>query len=173
MLESIGLNVIAFEPDSFALARALTAADSQLPQMVIDVGNRATDLVVVASGAPRLIRSIQTGSESIVRTAAQNLNVYDKQAEQFVFKFGLGKDKLEGRVYEAVIGTVDVLTAEIEKSIKFFQTRYPDIDMGSYPFYRAGRFGTQAVRELSRYQAFRLRALRAEETVVGGQRHPE
>lgn len=124
MLESIGLNVIAFEPDSFALARALVPHESQLPQLVLDIGNKTTDLVVVAGGAPRLIRSIQTGSETIIRTAAQNLNVDDRQAEQFVFKFGLGKDKLEGRVYEAIIGTIEVLTSEIEKSIKFFNTRY-------------------------------------------------
>jgi type IV pilus assembly protein PilM len=153
MLEGIGLNVIAFEPDGFALARALVPHDSQLPQMVIDVGFKATDLVIVAAGAPRLIRSILTGSEAIVRTASQNLNVDDRQAEQFVFKFGLGKDKLEGRVYEAIIGTVDILTAEIEKSIKFFQARYPEAKLDrivvtgaasaipEFPVYLANKFG--------------------------------
>jgi type IV pilus assembly protein PilM len=152
MLEAIGLNVIAFEPDSFALARSLIPHDSQLPQMVIDMGSRATDLVVVAGGAPRLVRSIQTGSETLVRTGAQNLNVDDKQAEQFIFKFGLGRDKLEGRVYEAIIGTIDVLTAEIEKSIKFYQTRYPESRLDrivvtgaasaipEYPVYLANKF---------------------------------
>lgn len=126
MLEGIGLNVIAFEPDSFALARALVPAESQLPQLVLDIGNKTTDLVIVAGGAPRLIRSIPTGSETIIRSAAQNLNVDDRQAEQFIFKFGLGKDKLEGRVYEAIIGTIEILTTEIEKSIKFFHTRYTE-----------------------------------------------
>lgn len=153
MLESIGLNVIAFEPDSFALARSLISSDSQTPQMIIDMGSRATDLVIVAGGAPRLVRSIQTGSEALVRTAAQNLNIDDKQAEQFVFKFGLGKDKLEGRVYDAVIGTIDVLTSEIEKSIKFFHARYPESKLDrivvtgatsvipEFPVYLANKFG--------------------------------
>lgn len=126
MLEGIGLNCIAFEPDSFALARSLIPHDSQVPQMVIDMGNKATDLVVVAGGAPRLVRSIQIGSETLIRTGAQNLNVDDKQAEQFIFKFGLGRDKLEGRVYEAIINTIDILIAEIEKSIKFYASRYPE-----------------------------------------------
>lgn len=126
LLESIGLNVIAFEADSFALARSLVSLDGHSPQMIIDMGNRATDLIIVSEGAPRLIRSIQTGSEALIRTGAQNLNIDDKQAEQFIFKFGLGKDKLEGRVYDAIIGTVDVLSAELEKSIKFFNARYTD-----------------------------------------------
>jgi type IV pilus assembly protein PilM len=124
MLESIGLNVIAFEPDNLAIARALLAPDVALPQMVLDIGNKSTDLVITMQGSPRLTRAIPSGVEAIVRSAAQNLNIDDKQAEQFVFKFGLGKDKLEGQIYQAIIGTVDLLTSEIDKSIKFFQTRY-------------------------------------------------
>lgn len=123
LLESIGLNVVAFEPDNLAMARALAVPDST-PQLLLDVGHRSTDLVVVMNGAPRLTRSIPTGVEAIVRSAVQNLNVDDKQAEQFVFKFGLSKDKLEGQVYQAITGTVDLLVTEVEKSIKFFQTRY-------------------------------------------------
>jgi len=126
MLESIGLNVIAFEPDNLALARALVAPGTAAPQMVIDVGNKTTDMVVTFNDAPRLTRSIPTGTEAVIRSAMQNLNIEQKQAEQFVFKFGLSKDKLEGQVYQAIINTVELLTGEIEKSIKFFQARYPD-----------------------------------------------
>jgi type IV pilus assembly protein PilM len=123
ILESIGLNVIAFEPDNLAMARALATPDSS-PQLIIDVGRRSTDLVVVMGGVAHLTRSIPTGVEAIVRAATQNLNVDEKQAEQFVFKFGLNADKLEGQVLHAISGTVDLVTVEIEKSIKFFQTRY-------------------------------------------------
>lgn len=126
MLESIGLNVIAFEPDSLALARALTAPDSVLPTMVVDVGSKTTDIVITMNGAPRLIRSLPTGTDAIMRSALQNLNIDEKQAQQFVFKFGLGKDKLEGQIYNAIIGTVDLLVSDVEKSIKFFLSRYPN-----------------------------------------------
>lgn len=124
MLESIGLNVIAFEPDNLALARAMGGADTQAPQVIIDVGFKGTDLVILADGNPKLTRSIPTGMEAIYRSALQNLNVDEKQAEQFVTKFGLSQDKLEGQVYQAIIGTVDVLVGEVEKSVKFFETRY-------------------------------------------------
>lgn len=123
MLESVGLNVVAFEPDNLAMARALAINDTT-PQLLLDVGHRSTDLVVVMNGVPHLTRSIPTGVEAIVRSAIQNLNIDDKQAEQFVFKFGLSKDKLEGQVFQAISGTVDLLVGDIEKSIKFFETRY-------------------------------------------------
>lgn len=123
ILEAIGLNVIAFEPDNLAMARALAVPDN-IPQLLLDVGRNSTDLVIMMGGLPHLTRSIPTGVEAIVKAATQNLNIDQKQAEQFVFKFGLSKDKLEGQVFQAVGGTVDILTNEIEKSIKFFETRY-------------------------------------------------
>lgn len=126
LLESIGLNVIAFEPDGLALPRAVIAQGTTMPQLVIDMGNISTDLVIAIGDAPRLVRSIPTGSEAIVRSAQQNLGIDEKQAQQFVFKFGVSKDKLEGQVYQAIVSTVDILVAEIDKSIKFFQARYPD-----------------------------------------------
>lgn len=155
MLESIGLEVIAFEPDNLALARAMVAQDNGQPQMVLDIGSKSTDLVVTMNGAPRLTRSIPTGAEAIIRAAAQNLNIDDKQARQFVFKFGLGQDKLEGRIYDAIIGTIDILTGEIDKSIKFFQTRYADTRISrmivtggasalpEFPLYLANKFGLE------------------------------
>ncbi len=127
MLESIGLNVIAFEPDSLALTRALTPANTVTAQMILDIGNEATDLIMTLFGMPRLIRSIPTGSSALIRAAIQNLNIDETQAKQFVFKFGLAEDKLEGQVYKAIIGTVDSLIGEVDKSIKFFTTRYSGV----------------------------------------------
>lgn len=155
MLESIGLNVIAFEPDNLALARALTMRNSSVPLMILDIGNKNTDLVITVNDVPRLTRSIPTGSEAIIRAAAQNLNVDETQAEQFVFKFGLGRDKLEGRVFDAISGTVDLLASDIEKSIQFFSTRYTDLgvariivtgaasSMPEFPVYLANKFGIE------------------------------
>jgi type IV pilus assembly protein PilM len=124
-LESIGLNVIAFEPDNLALVRSIIAPETTQPQMVLDIGYKNTDLVITMEGFPRLTRAIPTGTEALIRTAAQNLNIDEAQAEQFIFKFGLSREKLEGQVFHAISGTVDLLIAEVEKSIKFFQARYP------------------------------------------------
>lgn len=152
MLESIGLNVIAFEPDNLALARALSSPDS-LPQLIIDLGHRSTDLVIVMGGVPHLTRSVPTGVEAIVKSAAQNLNIDDKQSQQFVFKFGLSQNKLDGQVYEAISSTVDLIVSEIEKSLKFFSVRYNGSKLDSlivtggasvipeFPIYLANKFG--------------------------------
>ncbi len=127
MLEGIGFNVIAFEPDSLAMTRALLAPNTNESRLLIDMGNESTDLVITLNDAPRLIRTIPIGMDAIVKSAIQNLGIDEKQAVQFVYKFGLSKDKLEGQIYGAIHGTVDNLVSEIEKSIKFFQTRYQNV----------------------------------------------
>ena len=126
LLESIGLNVIAFEPEAMALTRAILPGDVTGARMVLDIGNKYTDLIITIDGIPRLTRSISTGSEAIIRSAMQNLNIDETQAQQFVYKFGMSKEKLEGQIMQAISGTTEVLAGEIEKSIKFFQTRYPN-----------------------------------------------
>lgn len=124
MLEAIGLDVVAFEPDSMALSRALVGVDNTLPQLLLDIGSAATDLVVTVGQVPHLSRSIPVGYQTLIQSASHYLGIDQNQANQFVFKFGLGKDKLEGQVYNAIVGTVETLVAEIEKSIKFFEGRY-------------------------------------------------
>ena len=153
LLESIGLNVVAFEPDNLAMTRAILAPDSTLPQMVIDIGSKSTDMVIAMNGAPRLTRAIPTGSDAIIKAAVQNLNIDENQAQEFVFKFGLSQQKLEGQVHNAIIGTVDVLMSDIDKSIKFFQARYKDVKLDriimtggasalpEFPLYIANKFG--------------------------------
>jgi len=153
LIESIGLNVIAFEPDALAVSRSIVPAGTTMPQLVLDMGNLSTDLIITMGDAPRLTRSIPTGTEAVVRAAQQNLGVDDKQAQQFVYKFGVSKDKLEGQVYQAIISTIDLLVGEIDKSIKFFQTRYPESRLEritvtggasaipEFPLYIANKFG--------------------------------
>jgi type IV pilus assembly protein PilM/plasmid segregation protein ParM len=124
-----------------------------MPQLVLDVGYKSADLVIIINGTPKLTRAIPTGVEAIVRSASQNLNIDETQAQQFVFKFGLSKDKLEGQIYQAIIPAVDLLTNEVEKSIKFFQSRYGNAPierliitggaaaLPEFPLHVANRFG--------------------------------
>jgi len=86
--------------------------------------------VVTYNDAPRLVRTIPTGLQSLIKAAVQNLNVQEDQARQFILKFGLAPDRLEGQVYRAVESVLDGFTAELVKSIKFFQTRYPNTPVG-------------------------------------------
>lgn len=126
LLENLGFNVVAIEPDALALVRSLVPVNNADAMVILDLGDYATDIVAVLDGKPRLVRSIPVGGRSFIKAAMQNLNIDESQAQQFIFKFGLYPDKLEGQIYRAVESTVEQLYTEFEKSIKFFQTRYAD-----------------------------------------------
>ena len=126
MLSSIGLKVIAMEPDNLALTRSLLDPKNPLPQMVFDLGNFNSDLVISVNGAATLTRSINFGTEAFIRAATQDLNIKREQAQEVVFKFGLDKAKVQGQVYRSLINPVNLLLSEIDKSIKFFANKYPN-----------------------------------------------
>ena len=127
LVESLGLNVIAAEPDPIAMARALTPPGAQGAILQLDMGETSTDIAIVYGDAPRLIRTIPTGVSSMVKATVSNLNVQEDQARQFILKFGLAPDRLEGQVLRALESTLDNFAAEIIKSVKFFETRYPSV----------------------------------------------
>ena len=129
-VEQLGLNVIAQEPEPIAMVRALAPVGVQDARMIIDLGETSTDLVVMYQGSPRLVRSIPGGLLSFVRTVENSLKVRDDQARQFILKFGLAQDKLEGKVFEALKSTLEGFAMEMTKSVRFFQNRYVGVQVG-------------------------------------------
>lgn len=129
-LENYGLNVVGMEPDQIAMARALIPPGVPDARMIIDYGETATDLVVVSGGMPRLVRTIPGGLSMLVKTTASYLDIKEDQARQFILKFGLAQDKLDGQVFKALDSTLENFANELSKSVRFFQTKYPSIKVG-------------------------------------------
>ncbi len=129
-IEGMGLNVIAMEPEPLAMARALIPAGVVDARMIVDLGERSTDLVVVFQNAPRLVRSIPGGFDSLVKTVAHTLSVREDQARQFILKFGLAQDKIEGQVFRALDSTLEAFANELTKSVLFFQGKYVNVKVG-------------------------------------------
>lgn len=132
LVEALGLNVIAAEPDPIAMVRALAPQGvASSATLLVDIGEMSTDLAITYGESPRLVRTIPTGLTSLIKAAVQNLNVQEDQARQFILKFGLAPDRLEGQVLHAIDSVLDSFAAEMTKSVKFFQTRYPSVAISS------------------------------------------
>lgn len=131
MVEGLGFEVIAAEPDPLAMIRSVLPPRANEAQVIVDLGEQSINVAITYAGAPRLVRTIPNGVETLVRAAVQNLNIQEDQARQFILKFGLAQDKLEGQVIHALDNTLDGFASELTKSIKFFQARYPSIAVGN------------------------------------------
>jgi type IV pilus assembly protein PilM len=131
LVEGLGFDVIAAEPDPIAMIRAVATPGYKEAQVIVDMGEQMINVAIVYGNAPRLVRTIPNGFDMLLHAVVQNLNVQEDQARQFILKFGLATDKLEGQVIGALESTLDGFASELSKSIKFFQTRYPTLTVGS------------------------------------------
>lgn len=123
-IEKAGFNVVAMEPEPLAMARALAIPGAIDATLIVDFGEKSTDLVIVYKNQPRLVRSIPGGFGSLVNTLSASLGVREDQARQFILKFGLAEDKVEGQVFRVLSGPLDTYASELVKSIRFFQAKY-------------------------------------------------
>lgn len=128
-VEGFGFNLVAQEPEPIAMSRSLTPPGLTDARLIIDFGEDSTDLSMVY-GAPRLVRMLPGGLSVLVRTVANSLNVKESQARQFILKFGLAQDKLDGQVFKALDNTLENFASELTKSVRFFQTKYPNVPVG-------------------------------------------
>lgn len=121
VIEKAGLQLNSLEINALAQVRALMPP-TDLSALILDVGNTGSDITVVHQSAPHLIRAVNVGRQTLVRSVAQALGLDDVQAEQFTEKFGLTQTKLEGQVAKAMKASLDTLLGEVDKSVKFFES---------------------------------------------------
>lgn len=126
LCEQAGLELLALEPNAVALARAVVQPN-EVAVLILDIGSIATDITIAHANMPKLLRSVDVGSVTFVKSVASNLGLDEEQARQFTQKFGLTQTKLEGQVYKAIKPSMDHLSSEIAKSIKFFNGQYPEV----------------------------------------------
>ena len=129
-VEGLGFEVIAAEPDPIAMIRSTLVPGAKDAQLIVDIGEDSVNVAMTYGDTPRLVRTIPNGLSSLVNSVAQNLSIEEAQARQFVLKFGLAPDKLEGRLVTALEATLDGFVSELSKSVQFFQTRYPTLTVG-------------------------------------------
>lgn len=124
MIEKTGLNIIAMEPEPLAAARALSIPGAIDATMVVDFGEKSTDIVITYQGQPRLVRSVPGGFGTLIKAVSNGLNVREDQSRQFILKFGLDENQVEGQVFKILNTHLDNFASELTKSVRFFQTKY-------------------------------------------------
>ena len=124
MIEKTGLNIVAMEPEPLAMARSLAIPGAIDATMIVDFGEKSTDIVIVYKNQPRLVRSIPGGFGVLVKAVASGLNVREDQSRQFILKFGLDENQIEGQVFRILNTYLDNFASELAKSVRFFGTKY-------------------------------------------------
>lgn len=82
IVENSGLKVSSLELDIFSVARSLVGDDLG-KFLIIDVGAKITNIILVDKGVIRINRNISVGGDEITKNIASNLNVSWERAEEF------------------------------------------------------------------------------------------
>ena len=122
VLNQAGLTPEIIEPESVATARALAKFPSGLGA-IIDLGASGTSISVVLNGCVVVSRSLPTGGNAISRALSSYLNLELNQAEEYKRAYGLEENQLEGKVRQAIIPVIDVISNETRKVIEFYQSK--------------------------------------------------
>lgn len=126
IIQKAGFELLALEINALSLARSLTKPeDSDKTIMIVDIGTLSCEIAIFTGQVPQIVRSVAVGSKALRRVVSQNLGLDETQADQFMKKFGLQQDKIEGQVYKTLKPVVDTVIDEIRKSISFFTERNP------------------------------------------------
>lgn len=130
IIQKAGFELLVLETNALALARSLTVPTNiKSSVMIVDIGTVATDIAIFTGQVPRIVRSVDIGAKALRRVIAQNLNLDETYADQFLKKFGLQQNKLEGQIYKSLKPTVDHVVEEINKSSQFFKEQNPKLKL--------------------------------------------
>lgn len=124
IVQNAGLELLALEINSIAQSRSLIREiDRSKSLAIVDIGSISSDITIIDSMVPKLVRSANVGGEVLNRVLSQNLAIDNAQADQFIKKFGMDQTKIEGQIFKTLKPIIDHLTEELNRSIDYFQEK--------------------------------------------------
>jgi len=135
-LKSAGLQPLAFEIESQAIARSLIKDEvTTQPVLLIDLGATRTSFIIFSGHSLRFTSSIPVSSEGFTEIISKNLGVSLAKAEELKIKYGLGEEirlkikkekvdiKKEGEeIFEAILPALIDLVQQIKRHLDYYQT---------------------------------------------------
>ncbi len=112
----MGLKLLSLETEAFALIRSLIGNDTSTV-MMIDFGDRTTNIMIVSDGVPILSRSIEQGGREITTLLARQTGLVLEKAEDY--KKDL-RDALTQEIKEALTPVID----EIKYSFTLYENQH-------------------------------------------------
>lgn len=121
-VNAVGYRMKLLELETFSISRAL-AGNEKDPVLVMDVGARAANLILVEHGFPKKSRSIDSGGRDITRTLSEGLNISIERADEMKKS---GRDFLNAKDVAIILPPVETILSEAGRMISTWEERRPD-----------------------------------------------
>lgn len=121
LFKASGLELIALESPAVAMRRMIKIAVSPVEGIVIvDMGEKYSDIVSFIKGKIYFARSMSVGGESFTRAISINLGLDMASAEEYKKAYGMKETELEGKIRNAIIPVFNNVAEEIRKTMALF-----------------------------------------------------
>lgn len=121
-VKSVNLEMRLLELETFSLVRAVVNGDTGI-YLVIDIGSRATNMVLVENGLVKVSRNLDVGGRDVTRAIADNLSIAPDRAE--ILKKS-GKDLLNTPEGRLVFPALQSIGGEASRMMQIFLNQHPE-----------------------------------------------
>lgn len=123
LFRSIGVDLLAIESPAVAIKRVvgLNVDTSNISTIVVDMGEKYSDMIGIKNGNVYFTRSIGVGGESLTRAISVNLGLDIPSAEEYKKAYGLNENELEGKIKGSIMPVFTSMAEEIRKAMALFR----------------------------------------------------
>ncbi len=123
VLEIAKIETRSLETESIAVVKSLISENSSKKEtsLIIDLGAKRTNFIVVEGNIPFFTSSVSFSSIGVTESIAKAFGVDSEEAEKMKITQGIICSREKSFVFEFIKSYMEGLSAEIEKSIDFYQ----------------------------------------------------
>ncbi len=125
VFHALGIEPSLIETQGIALLRSLQFDKTDPNTLVVNMGASTMDLIMVYAGEFQFVISHMNGGQLLTRALEQSVGLDSQQAEQYKRAYGLDASQFQGKVSSALLPAVNMLVAELKKSVQFFVNQHP------------------------------------------------
>jgi len=93
LFESCGLFILAFEPETHAIARCVIDVGDMSPYVIINVVHQSTSISVVEEGRVQYTQTIPIKTEDIAQVSPENAKVFQESINKVIIYWFTSKDQ--------------------------------------------------------------------------------
>lgn len=115
------LELLAIESPAVSMRRVLKQiATASEATMVVDIGQKYSDIIGFKNGNIYFARSMPVGGESLTRAISVNLGLDEASAEEYKKAYGIKELELEGKIKNAIMPVFNSMAEEIRRAMALY-----------------------------------------------------
>lgn len=124
LFELLGLEAVCLEPSILSVSRIVQHSEKfDVPTLVIDCGSTTTDLIIYNKLSVRITGTIKFGGETLTQDIMEKYDTTYEEAAKIKRTHGLDAGKEQSKIVSALNKSLQFLTAEIKKIIRYYEER--------------------------------------------------